>query len=124
MEAFATPDTPLVVPNQVHGDTVLVLSDEAELEMFRKHANEGADGLILKDVQAAAMLCYADCVPVIIVSPSGQFAVVHAGWRGVMNTISVKAALRMAQPRPTGVRQRSATKIQRLYWSSYSSRML
>lgn len=97
LEAFATPDTPLVVPNQIHGDTVLVLSDEAELEMFRKHANEGADGLILKDVQAAAMLCYADCVPVIIVSPSGQFAVVHAGWRGVMNTISVKAALRMAQ---------------------------
>lgn len=99
LEAFATPDTPLIVPNQVHGDTVLVLdsSDEAELEVFRKRANEGADGLILKDAQAAAMLCYADCVPVIIVSPSGQFAVVHAGWRGVMNTISVKAALRMAQ---------------------------
>ena len=47
-------------------------------------------------LNAAALLCYADCVPVIIVSPTGRFAVVHAGWRGVDNLISVKAVRSMA----------------------------
>ena len=32
----------------------------------------------------AALLCFADCAPVIIVAPSGKFAVAHCGWRGVV----------------------------------------
>lgn len=99
LEAFACSDAPLIVPNQVHGDTVLVLegSDAANVEDICLKAKEGADGLIVGASQVAALLCFADCVPVIIVSPSKRFAVVHAGWRGVMNTISVKAVRRLAE---------------------------
>ena len=59
-------------------------------------AQDGADGLVVHALNAAALLCYADCVPVIIVSPTGRFAVVHAGWRGVDNLISVKVVRSMA----------------------------
>ena len=104
-QAFSCESVPLIVPNQVHGDEVLELgaSDElavplssAEAQRLALQAREGADGLVVNAPNAAALLCYADCVPVIIVSPTGRFAVVHAGWRGVDNLISVKAVRTMA----------------------------
>ena len=36
------------------------------------------------------MLCFADCVPVVLVAPGG-FAVVHSGWKGTIARISAKA---------------------------------
>ena len=45
----------------------------------------------------AAMLCFADCVPVIVVSPTGRFAVAHAGWRGAVARIASKAVFSLAQ---------------------------
>ena len=104
-QAFACEDAPLFVPNQVHGDTVLELGDSrsidtplapAQAHELALQAQDGADGLVVHALNAAALLCYADCVPVIIVSPTGRFAVVHAGWRGVDNLISVKAVRSMA----------------------------
>lgn len=104
-QAFACEDAPLFVPNQVHGDTVLELGDPrsidtplapAQAHELALQAQDGADGLVVHALNAAALLCYADCVPVIIVSPTGRFAVVHAGWRGVDNLISVKAVRSMA----------------------------
>lgn len=103
--AFACESAPLVVPNQVHGDVLLALGDPnrldaslspVEAEELEARAQEGADGLVVNAANAAALLCYADCVPVIVVSPTGRFAVVHAGWRGVDNLISVKAVRLMA----------------------------
>ncbi|MBQ6410620.1 MAG: polyphenol oxidase family protein, partial [Atopobiaceae bacterium] len=35
-------------------------------------------------------LCYADCVPVVLVVRGG-FAVVHSGWRGTIARVSAKA---------------------------------
>lgn len=96
LQGLATPDTCLLVPNQVHGDVVATLDSSADLSQISLDIEKGADGLVIDEPGVAALLCYADCVPVILVSPTGCFAVVHAGWRGVMNTISVKAALRMA----------------------------
>lgn len=105
-QAFGCEDGALIVPNQVHGDVVLnvgepgklgaPLSEGAESEACELAA-QGADGLIVNAAGAAALLCYADCVPVVIVSPTGRFAVVHAGWRGVDNLISVKTVRMMAQ---------------------------
>lgn len=43
------------------------------------------------------MLCFADCVPVIVVSPRRTFAVVHAGWRGVMARIAESAVKRVCE---------------------------
>lgn len=96
-EAFSCADDPLIVPNQVHGDVVLSIEDACDVDAVRQQAAVGADGLIVGADHVAALLCFADCVPVIIASPTGRFAVVHAGWRGVDNLISVKAVELMAR---------------------------
>lgn len=82
-----------VVPNQVHGDELVTIDslDAQALQSAQEKAAKGADGILVDAPNVAAMLCFADCVPVIIVSPDGRFAVVHAGWRGVENEISSKA---------------------------------
>lgn len=80
----------LIVPKQVHGDRALLVAAPSEVARVRSEASEGADAIIVSTRDVAALLCFADCVPVIIVLPTGRFAVVHAGWRGVENTISAK----------------------------------
>lgn len=93
----------LVVPNQVHGDDVLVVDDDdaGAVQRVCDRAALGADGIVVTVAKVAALLCFADCVSVIIVSPTGSFAVVHAGWRGVAASIAPKAA-RMLAARESG----------------------
>lgn len=91
MEAFGAEGFPLIVPNQVHGDVVLTVDEPAAVPCIQKAADEGADGIVVTCAGVASLLCFADCMPVIVVSPSGAFAVVHAGWRGVMAQIAAKA---------------------------------
>ena len=93
MSALDMENAALVVPKQVHGDRVVSLrtASAQSVEEFRAEAGKGADALLVEARGVAAMLCYADCVPLVIVAPSGRFAVVHAGWRGVENEIVVKA---------------------------------
>ncbi len=85
----------LVNPKQVHGTTVLSLTDpsEAALEAFRATAEEGADALCVTVPRVPVLLGFADCVPVILVAPGG-FAVVHSGWKG---TIAKIGALALAE---------------------------
>lgn len=83
-------DEVLIVPNQVHGDEVLTIADAGSIGQARDAAEAGVDAIIVSPCDVAALLCFADCVPVIIVLPTGRFAVVHAGWRGVENTIAAK----------------------------------
>ncbi len=93
LEALDASDVELVVPKQVHGDTIIPIdeaTDEA-LSTVHKLADAGADALMVSVCDVAALLCFADCTPVIIVSPSGRFSVVHAGWRGVLCNIAPKA---------------------------------
>lgn len=80
----------LVVPKQVHGDRALSIDAVEDVSRVRSEAAEGADAIIVSVREVAALLCFADCVPIIIVLPTGRFAVVHAGWRGVENTIAAK----------------------------------
>lgn len=80
----------LIVPRQVHGDTVVTIDSLGDIERVQDEAEQGADALIVAAREVAALLCFADCVPLIIVAPTGRFAVVHAGWRGVENTIAAK----------------------------------
>ncbi|MGN0301983.1 MAG: polyphenol oxidase family protein, partial [Anaerotardibacter sp.] len=93
-KALGVPSAGLVVPNQVHGD-VSYLIDSPDLHQAQQEANEGVDALILAVPQVMGLLCFADCVPVIIVLPTGLVAVIHAGWRGVENCISAKTLTRM-----------------------------
>ncbi|MEF9841810.1 MAG: polyphenol oxidase family protein [Raoultibacter sp.] len=94
--AFDAQDAWCVIPNQVHGSTVLTVSDPAEVTCVQHEADEGADGILITTAQVAALLCFADCMPVIVVSPTGHFAVVHAGWRGVEGEIAAQAVRSLA----------------------------
>lgn len=83
----------LLVPNQVHGDHVVVLrSDNAcEIARAREEAAAGADAIVCTSAGVPVMLCFADCVPVVLVAPHG-FAVIHSGWKGTYRRIAAKAA--------------------------------
>lgn len=91
-KALNAGDYPLVVPRQVHGDRALTISSTkpADILDIQSQADEGVDALIVEVPKLAALLCFADCVPLVIVSPTQRFAVVHAGWRGVVQGIAPK----------------------------------
>ncbi len=102
----------LVNPVQIHGEKILALVG-SEPEASRLEEGSRISGLDvftyvgppaapLLDAMCDAvvctlpgvpvLLCYADCVPVIIVAPDGSFAVVHSGWRGALRSLAGKAA--------------------------------
>lgn len=91
LEAFGAQEAVLIQPRQVHGSNVghcLAFRDAAACEEL---VGQGADALVVGCEDVAALLCFADCVPVVFVSPGGSFAVAHAGWRGVVNRVWQKA---------------------------------
>lgn len=96
LEALGFDGVPCVVPVQVHGREVLKLASPDQAEQLLAAAKQDT-GLIEYDAvtvgcaNVAAQLNFADCVPVIAVAPGGAFSVIHAGWRGVDNQISVRA---------------------------------
>ncbi len=94
MAALGAADVPLVVPSQVHGTDLVAVdaSDPAALARAREQAAAGADGILVEAPGVAALLCFADCAPVVLVAPDGRLAVVHAGWRGCVGGIASKAA--------------------------------
>ncbi len=111
LESLDAADASLVVPSQVHGDVLIDLTsgDADSVSSSRTRAEAGADGLVVTVPQVAALLCFADCVPVIIVSPTGRFAVVHAGWRGAVGGIAGKAARRLTLLDGDGATQGAAS---------------
>lgn len=94
----ASDDARLAVLDQVHGSEVVVLSSADDPRLadggYLQAPIASADALVVLPQASgvAAMLMYADCTPVILVSPTGAFAVVHAGWRGAVARIAGKAA--------------------------------
>lgn len=98
LEAVGAPRAQLVVPSQVHGTHGVVVdgADDASISLARSEAGQGADFLAVSVPDVAALLCFADCTPVVIVSPTGRFAVAHAGWRGAVAGIAGKAARSLA----------------------------
>ena len=99
----------LLVPNQVHGDNVALVSDAGAetIDVVRKQIAAGADAVVCTVPNVPVMLCFADCVPVVLVCPGG-FAVVHSGWRGTYARISSKAAVQLAAAAGCSVEQISA----------------
>lgn len=82
----------LVNPVQVHGDHVVVVTsgDAEAVRRAQDEAREGADAIVCTAADVPVLLCYADCVPVILATDGG-FAVIHSGWRGTLARISGKA---------------------------------
>lgn len=89
LRAFGAEGDRLIVPTQVHGTHVVYVEAGAEANGARE-AEEAADGVaVAPDVNdVAVLLCFADCVPLIVVSPTGAYAVSHAGWRGAYGGIA------------------------------------
>ncbi len=73
---------------QVHGDTIKTIDSIEDIGDSEEHADAVASNIT--GILAGAKT--ADCVPVLIGDPnSGAFAAVHAGWRGTVRSIVVKA---------------------------------
>lgn len=85
---------------QVHGTEIA--------RAFRRDAGRGArdyddaladaDAVITNDSGVSLMLCYADCVPVLLYDPVHHAAgVVHAGWKGTVQRIAAQTVARMGE---------------------------
>ena len=79
----------ILCPHQVHGDNVIIASDA--LNLPRAELEKGADGVICTLRHVPVLLAFADCASVVLVTPGGAFAVVHAGWKGAFLGIAGKA---------------------------------
>lgn len=97
LDAIGASTAELITLNQVHGNRVVCVEDTsvAEIARARVQAEEGADAIVVGAKNIAPMLCFADCTPVIIVSPSGAFALAHCGWRGVVAHVALEATSRL-----------------------------
>ena len=87
----------LLVPNQVHGDRVVVVDDAAAADLAAVRADLacGADAIVCTAPDVPVLLCFADCAPVVLVAEDA-FAVVHSGWKGTYAGIAGKAASTLA----------------------------
>lgn len=95
-EALGCESLPLIVPNQVHGVHVVTAEGPADAARAQAEASEGADAIVVPEPGVAALLNFADCLSLVIVSPTGRFAVAHAGWRGAVAGIACKTANALA----------------------------
>ena len=79
---------------QVHGDQVKVLKTEEDVANIK----EKYDGMVSNLPNVLAGVKTADCVPVLMGDRNTEaFASVHAGWRGTVESIVVKAFERMRE---------------------------
>ncbi len=95
----------LTVPEQVHGVEIGHVDDSivgsgAFARAGRHPAVPATDALVTTLEAAPLMLCFADCVPVVLVAPGPTVAVVHAGWRGALGLLpgtTARAVARVAR---------------------------
>lgn len=90
----------LTVAEQVHGSTCVLIGpgDEGQGAYVGTGRDPvpACDALITRTSGIPLMLCFADCVPVVLVAPGPVIAVVHAGWRGALASLPGVAAKRLA----------------------------
>lgn len=86
----------LTMAEQVHGDRTAIVSDRevgsgAHAAAARPPVSQ-ADALVTTLQGVPLALCFADCVPVVLVAPGPAVGVVHAGWRGALASLPGKTA--------------------------------
>lgn len=85
-------DFKLATAWQVHGDGVKTVATDADIE----NSEERFDGLVSQMSGVLVGVKTADCVPVLIGDADKKtFAAVHAGWRGTVKSIAVRAVEKM-----------------------------
>ncbi len=86
-EAFGFSLADGVALNQVHGNHVLVVDDNAKGRgtLNHSHALGNADGMITNRPGILLTTYYADCVPIYVVDPiTNSIGLAHAGWKGTV----------------------------------------
>lgn len=88
----------LFIPYQTHEDKVLVI-DEAFLSLSNEEQLlqlSGIDALITNRKDVCIGVTTADCVPILLFDPEKKvLASIHAGWKGTVQRIAKKVALKM-----------------------------
>lgn len=88
----------IVMCQQVHSDTVRVVTEkDAFIDLYEPTRFEG-DGLITNCSGLTLAVFYADCIPVLLYDPVCKvIAAIHSGWRGTSLGIAKTAVQQMEQ---------------------------
>ncbi len=79
--------------NQVHGDKIIKIADDADLKNYHAQPEHPADGWLLAKRGMGVMILTADCVPVFVWDSEGKaIGLSHCGWRGVVAKLPAKTA--------------------------------
>lgn len=82
----AITDFPWTWLRQVHGDGTVVVNEPGA------HVGAAADAAVAVVPRAPVAVVTADCAPIVLVDDSGSsVAVVHAGWRGLVEGVIASA---------------------------------
>jgi len=93
------PPEPLLRPRQVHGTRVVVLSRAAA-----PPADLGdADAVVSERPAFPIGVVTADCLPILVATPAGRVAAVHAGWRGLAAGVIGEALAALGALAPEGL---------------------
>ncbi len=99
-----SPPSALVRPRQVHGTRVVVLRHEQPVP-----AELGdADAIVSERPGLPIGIVTADCLPLLVATPQGSVAAVHAGWRGLAAGVIGEALSALAALTPDGITGASA----------------
>jgi len=70
-----------------HGNNIKIVNQKQAGKIIKN-----CDGLITQDKDLFLSITVADCLPIFIFSPQKQtVAIIHAGWRNILQKIAVKA---------------------------------
>jgi len=99
-QAIGVSFTQTVSAEQVHGSNIAIVT-EADAGKGMLNYDEAilkTDALITSVSKLPLMLCYADCVPVLIADPKRKVvAISHAGWKGTVAAIAKKTVEKMME---------------------------
>ena len=90
----------VVIPNQVHGKNVVVITKEHWENDDALHGLvlSNVDGLTTKEKGVLLMIKVADCIPVFLYDPvQPAIGLIHAGWRGTANGIIAQGISSMSK---------------------------
>ena len=88
LEYFGMPDSRLVIPRQIHGSDIAVIDDSFSDE---SHETLTADAVLSLKKGIWIGILVADCAPLLYYDPVQPIvAVVHVGWRGLIQDIHLK----------------------------------
>ena len=83
----------ILVPKQTHSDNIVIIDSNNKNENF-----EDVDAFITKEKNVVLALTYADCTPILLYDAKNKvIANAHSGWKGTIQEIGKKTALKMME---------------------------